>query len=138
MALNPHLSAASRKLALDAAFDVLNGGFLKVYDGTQPASPETAITTQVLLVSHSLNATAFGAAAGSGGATCTKTANAITNATIATGGTPTWATLVKSDNTTRVQDFSCGTSGIDMTYNAVPLVAGATSSVTSLVESMAA
>ncbi len=40
MAANTHLSIASWNLALNAGLDVLNGGFLEIYDGAQPATPD--------------------------------------------------------------------------------------------------
>lgn len=134
MANNPHLATASRNAALDAALDVLNGGgFLKFYDGTQPTNANTALGSQTLLATLALNATAFGAAAGG-----SKTANAITSAAIAASGTCTWCTLVKSDNSTRVQDMSVGTASADMIIDSVVFSAGAQLSCSSIVESMAA
>jgi hypothetical protein len=134
MALNPKLSAASRNLALNAALDVLNGGFLDIYDGTQPTDADTAVGAQTLLASLSLNATAFAAAsAGS------KTANAITSDTSANAtGTATWFRLWRSDHTTAVADGSVGTSSANLVMNSVAIQIGATVSVSSLVYSMAA
>lgn len=54
MSDNTHLSIASWNLALNAALDVLNGGFIEIYDSTgtgQPATPDVAVTTQVKLAS---------------------------------------------------------------------------------------
>ena len=62
-ALNPKTAVARRNAALDAAFDtVLNGGSLRIYDGTQPTDADTALGAQVLLAQLTLNATAFAAA----------------------------------------------------------------------------
>lgn len=61
--------------AIDAGGGV---GSVKVYNGTQPADPSVAITSQTLLATFALPATAFGnASAVSGGARAT--ANAITD-----------------------------------------------------------
>lgn len=134
MASNVHMSIASWNLALDAALNVLNGGFLEIYDSTgtgQPATPDVAVTTQVKLAKLSLNATAFGAAAAG-----VKTAGAITNGTGLAVGTATWARLFKSDDSTAVIDCSVGTSGTDLVLNDVAITIGGTVSVTSLTVSM--
>jgi hypothetical protein len=126
MALNSKTAAASRNLALNAAFDVLNAGFLRIYDSTQPVDADTALGAQVKLAELPLSATAFAAAsAGS------KAAGAITSAAALATGTATWGTLVKSDGTTRVMDFSVGTSGANLNLNSVAIQSGATVSVTS-------
>ena len=110
MAANTHLSVASWNLALDAALNVLNGGYLELYSGTQPATPDTAITTQTLLGTCDLGSPAFGSSSGG-----TKTANAITSGTGVANGTATWARAFKSDGVTAVIDGSVGTSGCDFT-----------------------
>ncbi len=126
MALNPKTSLVSRALALNAAFDVLNGGSLRIYDGTQPTDADTAISTQVLLATLPLSATAFAAAsAGS------KAAAAITSANAVATSTATWGSLVKSDGTTRVMDFSVGLSASNLLLNAVAISSGASVQVTS-------
>ena len=134
MAHNPKTSLASRNLALDAAFDVLDGGgFMRWYDGTQPTDANTALGAQVKLAELPLSSDSFQAASNG-----SKVANAITSAAILASGTATWGTLVKSDGVTRVQDFSIGTSGADLTLNAVVLAAGATAACNSWTETMAA
>ena len=132
MALSPKLSAASRALALDAALDVLNGGFIDVFDGSQPTNADTALGAQVKLARLSLNATAFAAAsAGS------KTAGAIVSSAALASGTAAWYRLYKSDGTTAVADGSVGLATSNLVLNAVVFDLGATVSVTSLVYSMA-
>ena len=126
MAANTHMSIASWNLALNAGIDVLNSGFMDIYSGTQPATPDTALSSNTLLASLALSATAFGAAS-----SATKTANAITSATAGATGTATFARLFKSDHTTAVLDCSVGTSGCDINLNDVAITTGATVSVTS-------
>lgn len=78
MALNPKTAVASRNAALNAVGVLLNGGTCKVYDGSQPADADTAITTQTLSVTATFGSPAFAAAnAGS------MSANSITGGTIA-------------------------------------------------------
>lgn len=125
MALNPKTAVASRDLALNAAFDVLNAGKLRIYDGTQPTDADTALGAQVLLADLALNATAFAAAsAGS------KVANAITSdASADATGTATWGTLTTGANV-RKMDWSVGTSGANFNMNSVAISAGASVSAT--------
>ena len=134
MAANTHLSVASWNLGLNAALDVLNGGFIDIYDSTgtgQPATPDTAVTTQVKLAHCAINATAFSAASAG-----TKTANAISSGTGLAVGTATWFRAYKSDDTTAVIDGSCGTSGTDMILNDVAITVGGTVPVTAWTVSM--
>ena len=133
MAANTHLSIASWNLALNAALDVLNSGYIEIYDGSQPATPDVAVTTQNKLAKLPLSATAFGAASAG-----TKTANAITNAAALFASTATWFRAFKSDDSTAVIDGSVGTSGADMNLNDVALTVGGTVSVTSWTVSMPA
>lgn len=92
------MSTVSKNLALDAFLAPLNGGYLRAYDGTAPATADTALSGNTLLAELALNATAFGAAV-SGLAT----ANAITRDSSANAsGTPTFVRLYKSDGTTCV------------------------------------
>jgi len=134
MALNPKLAVARRNAALNAALDtVLDGGFLRIYDGAQPTDADEAIGAQVLLAELTLNATAFAAAsAGS------KAANAITSDSSANAtGTATWGSLVTSGGT-RLFDFSVGTSGANLNMNTVSIVSGATVSVSAFTVTQAA
>jgi hypothetical protein len=131
MAANTHLSSQSWDLALDAALNVLNSGFIEIYDGTQPATPNVAVGAQVKLAKLSLSATAFGSSSGG-----TKTANAVTSSAALATSTATWFRAFKSDDTTAVIDGSVGTSGADMNLSTVSIVTGATISVTSWTVSM--
>lgn len=132
MAHNPKLSVARRNAMLDTGFDALNGGYLDIYDGTQPSTTETSISGPVKLVRLGLNAT-FAPAASS----ATKTANAISSGTALATGTATWATLVTSGGT-RVLDMSVGTSGADINMDSVAIQQDATVSCSSCVLTMAA
>ena len=78
MATNPKRSNAAVSAAADAVCPLLNNGYLRIYDGTQPATANTAVSTQTLLAELRWNATAFGAASNG-----VATANAITSDTSA-------------------------------------------------------
>ena len=131
MAANTHLSVASWNLALDAALNVLNSGFIQIYTGTQPATPDAALSGNTLLATLTLGSTAFSAS--SGGA---KTANAIGSATAGNTGTATFFRAYKSDDATAVIDGSVGTSSTDMILNSVAISSGATVSCSSWTVSM--
>jgi hypothetical protein len=131
MALNTHLSIASWNLALDAGLNVLNNGFINVYTGAQPATPDTALSGQTLLATLTLSATAFTAASAG-----TKTANAVGSAAAVATGTATWARAVKSDTVTAVIDGVVGTDGTDFIFADVAWTTGATVSLSSWTVSM--
>lgn len=127
MALNPKLSNAEANAAADAVTVHANSGFLRIYDGTQPADADTAITTQVLLAELTFNATAFGAAVNGVATANAITADSSANAT----GTATWHRAVRSNGTSVLWDGSVGTSGADLNLNTTSIVAGASVSVSS-------
>lgn len=129
MALNLKLSNATVNAEADAHSALLNSGYLRIYDGTQPTNADTAIGAQVLLAELRFAATAF-AAASAGVAT----ANAITSDSSANAtGTATWYRTLKSDGTTVVSDGSVGTSGANLNLNSVAITAGAAVDCTAFV-----
>lgn len=132
MALNPKLSLASRHLALNAALDVCNGGFMDIYTGSQPADPDAA-PTGTKLARLALNATAFAAAAAG-----SKVANAISPAAGLADGTAGYYRLLKSDGTTGVWDGSVGLSASNLVLNSIEIRLGATVFCSAFTASMAA
>jgi hypothetical protein len=128
MALNPKRSDEAANAAANAMAALCNTGYLRIYDGTQPATADTAITSQVLLAELTFGATAFGSASAG---VCT--ANAITADSSANAtGTASWFRVWKSNGTDEVYDGSVGTTGCDLNLNTVSIVSGASVSVTSL------
>jgi len=130
MALNLKMANAGVNAEADALATALNNGYLRIYDSTgtgQPATADTAVTTQVLLAELRFGATAFaGAIAG------VITANAITDDTDADAtGTATWFRCLKSDGITPVMDGSVGTATANLVLNTTSIVQHATVSVTS-------
>lgn len=128
MALNTRLSAAAQNAAVDALVATIGAsGKLRIYDGTIPTTPDTAIGAQVLLADLALSATAF-AAASAGVAT----ANAISSDTSADAtGTASWFSLLTSANVRKI-DGSVGTSGANLNLNSTAIQVGAAVAVTSL------
>ncbi len=118
-------------LGMNAAIDSVGAsGFLDLYDGTKPASPDVAVGVQVKLSHHALSATAFAAAASTvGGTVGSKTANAIANAVGLAASTATWGRLTKADGTA-VQDYAVSS---EITLNSAVIVVGQTVTVSALV-----
>jgi hypothetical protein len=127
MAHNPKLTNLGANSAADAVTALANSGFIKVYDGAQPATADTAITTQVLLATLTFGATAFGSAVAG-----VATANSITSDSAADAtGTAAWFRVYKTDGTTAIFDGSVGTSGADLNFGTVAFVTNAIIEVTS-------
>lgn len=104
-----------------------NSGYLRIYDGAQPATADTALSGQTLLAELRFSATAFaGSIAG------VATANAITAAVAAATSTATWFRVLKSDGTTAVWDGSVGIATADLVLNSVAIQINAQVSVSSL------
>jgi hypothetical protein len=91
------------------------GAIMKLYSGTQPANANTAITTQVLLVSLPIPGV-FGTDVNG-----TLTLNAVTPSIVVAAGTASFFRITKSDNTTVVLDGSVGTASADLILNEIDL-----------------
>jgi len=121
MAKNATWSVVARNAKLDAIKASFNSGYLRIYSGTQPTDPDTAIVAQVLLAELRFNATAFPAASGG-----VLTANAITSDPSANAtGTAAWYRALQSDGTTAIHDGSVGTSGANMIVATTSIVTAA-------------
>lgn len=113
MALNTQIADATANAQAATLATLCNSGLIKVYDGVQPATADTALSGNTLGVTLTFGATAFPAASGG-----VLTANAITSGTAVASITPTFARIFKSDGTTVVMDVSAGASGANMTIGA--------------------
>jgi uncharacterized glyoxalase superfamily protein PhnB len=127
------VSTLSRNTMIDAWTALLNGGSIRIYDGTRPATPETAVSTQVLLAELTLNATAFAAASSASATANAITADSSANAT----GTASWARVLTS-GATAVGDLTVTATGGggDLTFPSTSIVATAQVSITSFTVSM--
>lgn len=97
---------------------LLDGGFLDIYDGVQPATADTPLTGQTLLASLQFGTPAFGAPVQG-----VITANAITEEDDApASGTATWYRCYKADHTSPVTDGSVGTINCNINLTDVNIV----------------
>lgn len=127
MASNLKLSDATVDVQGDATATLFNNGYLRIYDGTQPTTADTAVGAQVLLAE--LRFAATGIATSVNGIL---TANALTaDSSANASGTATWYRCLRSDGTTVINDGSVGTSIADLILNSVAISSGAAVSVTS-------
>lgn len=128
-------SNASRVAALTAACARLNTGYLRIYSGTRPTTPDTALSGNTLLAELRFSATAFGTPTSA--VPSVATANAITQDSSAdASGTATWFRCLQSDGTTAEFDGNCGTSGSDLNLNSTSIVVGGIVQITSLTISL--
>lgn len=111
----------TRNAAGDAEASLANDGYIRIYSGTVPATPETA-ASGTLLAELRFSATAFGSASGG-----VITANAITSDSNANAtGTAGWARILKSDGTSALWDMDVTATGGGgaMTFATVNFIAG--------------
>jgi hypothetical protein len=128
--------AAAAIAICDALVDLIDSGgagHVKIYDGTRPTNPATAVTSQVLLADFTLPNPAFGnAAAVTGGAAAT--ANAVTQVSGSAGGTASWFRVFNGSGTAIFDgDITVTAGGGDLTLSSVTIVSGNNVSITGFV-----
>jgi hypothetical protein len=126
------LSTTVRNAMLDAITTAAgNGCILRIYDNTspgRPASPATAVTTQVVLAELTCG-TPFAGTAASG----VLTLSSITQDSSANNsGTATWFRIFKSDGTTAVADGNIALSASDLNMSPLSITSGQPVQVTSV------
>lgn len=102
-----------------------SNAIIRLYDGTQPANANTAISTQTLLVSLTVSG-AFGTDSNG-----TLTFSTVNNGTAVASGTASFFRIVKSDGTTVVMDGSVGTSSADLILNTTTIATNDTVAISS-------
>jgi len=128
MARNLHLSDAAANAEANALAALANGGYLRIYSGSQPADANTPLSGQVLLASLRFGTPAFGSASAG-----VLTANAITQEIdAAASGAAAWYRVLKSDGTTVLWDGSVGTANADIVMPTVNIEQHAIVSISSL------
>lgn len=122
MALNTQVSDPIASEQADVIGNALNSGYLRIYDGAQPASANTAVSTQTLLAELRFAADAFPPAVAG-----LLTANTITSDSSANAsGTATWFRALRSDGSSVVIDGSVGTANANMIIATTAISAGQT------------
>lgn len=120
------ISTTARNAACDAIVDLLDAGAsfgkIRIYDGTQPAGPGTAVSTQVLLAEFTLEDPAFGSAATG---VATLDASPVLSTTGLAASTATWFRALDSNSVAYI-DGSAGTSGTDIILNTATISVGVT------------
>jgi len=125
MPLNTQLANATVNGQADNLSARLNNGYLRIYDGTQAATADTALGAQVLLAELRFSATAAPAASNGLITFNALTADSSANA----AGTASWYRALGSDGTTVVMDGSVGTATSNLILNSVSITLGANVSV---------
>lgn len=133
MAHNFKVHSSLRNTLCDTLVDLADygpgAGVVKIYDGTQPATADTAVTTQTLLCTVTLNIPAFGAA--SNGSAAITVGPAPSGVAVATG-TATWFRMAPDGGAgLQICDGSVGTSGADLNLTTTSIVASQTVQITS-------
>jgi hypothetical protein len=109
-------SSDVRDAELDTLTTLLNGGFIKLYTGSQPASPESAESGTILATLE------FGNPAFDPASSGLSISNAITeDSDAAATGTAAWFRCFKSDGVTAILDGTVGTSGADINLNSTSI-----------------
>jgi hypothetical protein len=117
MALTTRLSTVAANAEADAVCALASHGFLRIYEGAQPVSADTAPRSQ-LLAELAFGSPAFGPAVEG-----VATANAIAPASATATGLPSWFRVVRG-NGTMLFDGSVGTSGSNLNLTSVALSVG--------------
>lgn len=121
-------SLAARTAQANAVNGRLNNAILRVYSGTQPASPDAALSGNTLLSQHTCAAT-FGVVSTSG-SNILITPNAIGSASASATGTATFARLFQSDGTTAEHDFQVGAGSGEINLNTTSINSGVSVQIT--------
>lgn len=129
---NTKLADVAVNAQANALAEILKSGFIDIYDGDQPGSPEQGVGNRTLCVSLELGSPAFlPADRGVISANPIKAADVITDVNAAT-----WARLYKSDHKTAVLDVSVGTKDANIILPTTHLVRGVKVSVSSFTHSV--
>lgn len=134
MAKDARWTNAVRSLRADAIAPEFDDGYLRIYAGTRPAGPSTAISDQTLLAELR-----FADPAVASEADGVNTFDDLTpeDAALATG-TASFARALKADGSTAICDLSVGTSDANVILPTVSIVAGVEVAVASMTVTEAA
>lgn len=127
MSLDTQMADVAVNAQADALARLLDGGKLRIYSGTKPATADTALSGNTLLAELVFNATSAPSAVSG-----VLTFNTITSDSSAdNSGTASFFRAFKSDGTTAVMDGTVGTSSANMILPTTTITAGQTVSCSS-------
>lgn len=130
------ITTGSADVILNALGAECNSGVLRIYDGTEPATANTTLSSNNVLAELTLSSTAFGAPSTSGSdrmiTAGTITADSSADAT----GTATFFRVFKTGGSTVVYQGTAGTSGQQLNLNSTSIIAGGNVSISSLTITM--
>lgn len=130
MSSNVKLSTLARNALLDAITTKLGSACLiDIYSGTQPAGPDTAVTSQVKLATLT-GGTPFAPGASGGVLTAGAVANGTGSVGASTGTVATWFRCSTSGGTPEL-DGTVAAAGADMNINNTSIATGQTVSISS-------
>lgn len=130
MTAAPMISMSAAEAMLNALTALLNGGSIKIYTGSPPATLETSASGTLLSSGCGLSATAFGNATDGGSGNATAAANTISEDTnAASSGTAGYFRGLNSSGTAVIQG-TCGTATADMILNSTSITSGGSVTVT--------
>lgn len=133
MAKNTKLANIVIDAQADTLAAMLKDGFIDIYDGTQPDTPETDVGSRKMCVSLQLGSPAFMPASNG-----MISANPIrSGVSVADANPATWARLYKSDHKTVVMDISVGTKDANIILPTTHIVRGITVTCSSFLHSVA-
>lgn len=133
MSKNTRLANFVVDIQANALAELLNDGFIDIYDGTQPESPDDEVGSRKMCVSLKLGSPAFMPAVKG-----VISANPIQAGRIVANVNPaTWARLYQADHKTSVMDVSVGTRDANIIVPTTHMVSGVTMSVSSFLHSVA-
>lgn len=122
MAVDWRITAGMAEDMADLILAAIDGGAgagkLRIYDGSQPAGPGTAISDQTLLAEITLNDPSF---TSSNGVLTLDVDPTIEDSSANATGTASWGRFVDSDNNA-VIDGNVGTSGASINLNTTSIV----------------
>jgi hypothetical protein len=116
-------STTIRNDRLTQVVNACSNGFLRIYDGSRPATGGSVTTLLAELRLAGPSATVSGGVATFASITADSSANNT--------GTATWARIVAGDGSTHVADYSVSTSGADINFDNLAFTQGGTVSISS-------
>jgi hypothetical protein len=125
------ISQAAGGEMISALGALADGGTLKIYCGTQPSNPDTALSGNTLAATFTFNSPGFGSASLSSGKMKIAADFAATTVTAAASCTASFGRILESDGTTVVADVTVGTSGADVNLNSTSITSGGNVTLTS-------